>query len=250
MLGIIGGSGLGKFPDLVIERREVARTPYGPPSAALVFGRLAEAPVVFLARHGLGHTIPPHRINYRANMWALRDAGVDQVLAIATVGGIHADLAPGCFAVPDQLIDYTWGREMTYAEYGDESTVAHLDFSHPYCPSLRAHCLATLEAAGERFMARGTYGVTQGPRLETPAEIERMARDGADMVGMTGMPEAYLARELDLCYATLAASVNWAAGRNGSDAIRMDAIAEIQAGLVARMPTVLTGIIRRLATKA
>ena len=249
MLGIIGGSGLGKFPDLVIERREVVRTPYGAPSAALVFGRLAQEPVVFLARHGLGHTIPPHRINYRANLWALRAAGVDQVLAIATVGGIHADLAPGHFAVPDQLIDYTWGREMTYAEYGDESTVAHLDFSHPYCPTLRAHCLAALEAAGERFMARGTYGVTQGPRLETPAEIERMARDGADMVGMTGMPEAYLAHELGLCYATLAASVNWAAGRGGLDEIRMEAIAEIQAGLVTRMPTVLTGIIQGLGGK-
>ncbi|MBM4189373.1 MAG: S-methyl-5'-thioinosine phosphorylase [Betaproteobacteria bacterium] len=248
MLGIIGGSGLGHFPDLVVERREVVRTPYGAPSAALVFGKLAQEAVVFLARHGLGHTIPPHRINYRANLWALREAGVEQVLAIATVGGIHADLAPGRFAVPDQLIDYTWGREMTYAEYGEESTVAHFDFSHPYCPTLRAHCLAALEAAGECFMARGTYGVTQGPRLETPAEIERMARDGADMVGMTGMPEAYLARELDLCYATLAASVNWAAGRNGSDEIHMGAIAEIQAGLVARMPNILTGIIQRLGS--
>jgi len=246
MLGIIGGSGLGRFPDLVIERREVVRTPYGAPSAALVFGQLAQEPVVFLARHGLGHTIPPHRINYRANLWALREVGVEQVLAIATVGGIHADLAPGHFAVPDQLIDYTWGREATFAEYGGDNPVTHLDFSRPYCPALRALCLTALEAAGEPFMARGTYGVTQGPRLETPAEIERMARDGADMVGMTGMPEAYLARELDLCYATLAASVNWAAGRNGSDQIRMESIAEIQAGLVARMPGILTGIIRGL----
>lgn len=249
MLGIIGGSGLERFPDLVIERREVVRSPYGPPSAALVFGRLAQEPVVFLARHGLGHTIPPHLINYRANLWALREAGVKQVLAIATVGGIHADLGPGCFAVPDQLIDYTWGREATYAEYGGDNPVVHIDFSSPYCPQLRAHCLAALEAAGERFMAHGTYGVTQGPRLETPAEIERMARDGADMVGMTGMPEAYLARELDLCYATLAVSVNWAAGRNGSDEIRMDAIAEIQAGLMARLPTVLSGVIRLLGGK-
>ncbi len=247
MLGLIGGSGLGKFPGLVIERREVVRTPYGAPSAALVFGQLADSPVVFLARHGLGHTIPPHQINYRANLWALREAGVDQVLAIATVGGIHADLAPGVFAVPDQLIDYTWGREMTYAEYGSESTVAHLDFSNPYCPALRAHCQAALEAAGERFMPRGTYGVTQGPRLETPAEIERMARDGADMVGMTGMPESYLARELDLCYATIAASVNWAAGRAGLDEIRMDAIAAIQAGLVTRLPAILTGVIQQIS---
>jgi 5'-methylthioinosine phosphorylase len=247
MLGIIGGSGLAQFPGLTIERREVVRTPYGAPSAALVFGRLADAPVVFLARHGHGHTIPPHRINYRANLWALQQAGVDQVLAIATVGGIHADFLPGMFAVPDQLIDYTWGRETTYAEYGGDAPVVHLDFSHPYCPELRAQCLSALATVGERFLSTGTYGATQGPRLETPAEIERMARDGVDMVGMTGMPEAYLAHELGLCYATIAASVNWAAGRNGTDEISMDAIATVQTDLVARLPTVLAEIIRQVA---
>ncbi|TSA21605.1 MAG: S-methyl-5'-thioinosine phosphorylase [Betaproteobacteria bacterium] len=247
MLGIIGGSGLAQFPGLTIERREVVRTPYGAPSAALVFGRLADAPVVFLARHGHGHTLPPHRINYRANLWALQQAGVDQVLAIATVGGIHADFLPGMFAVPDQVIDYTWGREMTYAEYGGDAPVVHLDFSHPYCHELRAQCLSALATVGERFLPTGTYGATQGPRLETPAEVERMARDGVDMVGMTGMPEAYLAHELGLCYATIAASVNWAAGRNGQDAISMDAITTVQTDLVARLPTVLAEIIRQVA---
>lgn len=244
MLGIIGGSGLEHFPDLVIGRREVVRTPYGAPSAALVFGHLADAEVVFLARHGHGHTIPPHRINYRANLWALQQAGASQVLAIATVGGIHANFLPGMFAVPDQIIDYTWGRDMTYADYGGDAAVVHLDFSQPYCPILRAHCLEALEASGERFMPRGTYGATQGPRLETPAEIERMARDGVDMVGMTGMPEAYLARELGISYATLAASVNWAAGRNGEEAISMENIATVQADLVARLPTILSRVIK------
>lgn len=243
-LGIVGGSGLTHFPGLEIERREVMRTPYGEPSAALNFGRLFDYPVVFLARHGFGHTIPPHLINYRANLWALREAGVEQVLAVATVGGIAADLPPGHFAVPDQLIDYTSGREETFANYHGNQPVAHLDYTQPYCEALRGHILAALAARNEAYLAGGTYGVTQGPRLETAAEIERMARDGCSMVGMTGMPEAYLAHELELCYATLAASVNWAAGRDGI--ITAEKIAAVQADLVARIPPLLAELVQRL----
>jgi 5'-methylthioadenosine phosphorylase len=215
MLAIIGGSGLTKLNGLSITRRQVMRTPYGEPSGALTFGRLDGHEVIFLARHGYGHTIPPHKVNYRANIWALHAEGATHVVSVASVGGIHADLTPGRLAVPDQIIDYTHGRETTFQAYG-EGQVTHLDFTWPYCPEMRERCLTALRLAGEDVMHGGTYAAVQGPRLETKAEIDRLARDGADMVGMTGMPEAYLAREIGLCYAAIAASVNWAAGRGDS----------------------------------
>ncbi len=187
------------------------RTPFGVPSAPVVFGRLAGSDVVFLPRHGSGHTIPPHRVNYRANLWALREAGVRQILAVAAVGGIHREMRPGRIAFPDQIVDYTWGRASTYFE--EELTdVVHIDFTEPYCPHLRAQLIAAARRADLDAWEQGTYGATQGPRLETAAEIRRMARDGCDMVGMTGMPEAALARELELSYACCAVSVNWGAG--------------------------------------
>ncbi|MDP2831861.1 MAG: S-methyl-5'-thioinosine phosphorylase [Pseudomonadota bacterium] len=215
MLAIIGGTGLTKLPGLSITHRQVIRTPYGEPSGPLTFGDLDGHPVVFLARHGYGHTIPPHLVNYRANIWALHAQKVSHVASVATVGGIHGDLAPGCLAVPDQIIDYTHGRETTFADYGDKP-VTHLDFTWPYCPEMRQRCITALEKAGEGFMDSCVYASVQGPRLETKAEIDRLAKDGADMVGMTGMPEAYLAREIGLCYAAVAVSVNWAAGRGDS----------------------------------
>ncbi len=215
MLAIIGGTGLTKLPGLSITHRQVIRTPYGEPSGPLTFGDLDGHPVVFLARHGYGHTIPPHLVNYRANIWALHAQKVSHVVSVATVGGIHADLAPGRLAVPDQIIDTTHGRETTFADYG-EKPVTHLDFTWPYCMEMRQRCITALEKAGEGFMNGGVYACVQGPRLETKAEIDRLAIEGADMVGMTGMPEAYLAREIGLCYAAVAVSVNWAAGRSDS----------------------------------
>jgi 5'-methylthioinosine phosphorylase len=215
MLGIIGGSGLTKLPGLAITHRQVIRTPFGEPSGPLTFGNLDGHPVVFMARHGYGHTIPPHLVNYRANLWALHEQKVSHVVSVATVGGIHPELKPGDICVPDQIIDYTHDRETTFTEYNGKP-VTHLDFTWPYCEDMRQRCIQALTEAGETFMARGVYGAVQGPRLETQAEIERMARDGCDMVGMTGMPEAYLAREIGICYAAIAASVNWAAGRGDS----------------------------------
>jgi len=215
MLGIIGGSGLTKLPGLAITHRQVIRTPFGEPSGPLTFGNLDGHPVVFMARHGYGHTIPPHLVNYRANLWALNEQKVSHVVSVATVGGIHPELKPGDICVPDQIIDYTHGRETTFTEYNGKP-VTHLDFTWPYCEAMRQRCMQALTKAGETFMASGVYGAVQGPRLETRAEIERMARDGCDMVGMTGMPEAYLAREIGICYAAIAASVNWAAGRGDS----------------------------------
>lgn len=211
MKAIIGGSGLGLIPALRPTRREVVRTPYGDPSCALSFGTLEGHEVVFLARHGYGHTLAPHQINYRANLWALQEVGADAILSVATVGGIREDLLPGALVLPDQLIDYTSGRASTFFE-GPDNPVTHIDFTHPYDHTVREQVLASALAVGERITMGSTYGCTQGPRLETAAEIRRMGQDGCDLVGMTGMPEAVLARELDLPYATLAVVVNPAAG--------------------------------------
>jgi len=215
MIAIIGGSGLTQLANLEITNRQIVRTPYGEPSGPLTFGCIGAAQVVFLARHGYGHTLAPHEINYRANLWALQAAGATQVVAVCTVGGIAADLGAGTIAVPDQIIDYTWGRPSTFFE-GAEQPVTHIDFTYPYDESLRQEAIASAKAAGVPVVSNGTYAATQGPRLETKAEIDRLERDGATMVGMTGMPEAALARELGLPYAHLAVVVNPAAGRGAS----------------------------------
>jgi 5'-methylthioadenosine phosphorylase len=243
MLAIIGGSGLTQLAGLSIRHRQVVRTPYGDPSAALTFGELEGNEIVFLARHGFAHIIPPHRVNYRANIWALKSVGVSRVVSVASVGGIHPEMSPGMLCVPDQIIDYTHGREATFAEYGDKP-VTHLDFTWPYCEAMRQRCIAALRQADEEFLDYGTYGCVQGPRLETKAEIDRLAKDGADMVGMTGMPETYLAREVDLCYAAIAASVNWAAGRGDSEeTISAQGIETMLADVMGRV----RGVLKQLA---
>lgn len=215
MLAIIGGSGLSRLSSLDILRREIVRTPYGEPSGPIVFGQLCGQPVMFLARHGHGHTIPPHVVNYRANIRALRDAGATAVLSVASVGGIRSDLVPGTLVVPDQIIDYTWGRIGTFFDRADEP-VHHIDFTHPYDRILRQRILTAAERAGEPMLDGAVYAATQGPRLETAAEIVRLERDGADVVGMTGMPEAALARELNLPYAAINVVANYAAGKGDS----------------------------------
>ena len=215
-LGIIGGTGLTALAGLEIDEARACHTPYGEPSAKLVFGRYAGRPVVFLARHGHPHVIPPHQVNYRANLWALKDNGVDNLIAVNAVGGITAAMAPERIVVPDQIIDYTWSRQHTFIA-DDLNQVTHVDFTHPYSVALRNQIIAAATAAKISFVARGTYGATQGPRLETAAEIERMQRDGCDIVGMTGMPEAGLARELAMDYASICLVVNWAAGKSAED---------------------------------
>lgn len=215
MIAVIGGSGLTSLANLEITHRQVCRTPYGEPSGPLTFGRIKDHEVIFLARHGYGHTIPPHEINYRANLWVLKDQNVQHVLAVASVGGIRPDLKPGDLLVPDQILDYTYGRKHTYFDGGDKP-VTHIDFTEPYCGQLRARLLTAAADAGITLHDGGTYACTQGPRLETAAEIRRLARDGGDIVGMTGMPEAALARELGLSYACLAVVANSAAGQGES----------------------------------
>ena len=233
MLGIIGGTGLTQLSNLEITRRQVVRTPYGDPSGALTFGKLNRREVVFLARHGYGHTIPPHEVNYRANIWALHSEGVGPIVSVASVGGIRSDLLPGALAIPHQVLDYTWGRKHTFFE-GPDQPVTHVDFTHPYCEELRVRLLKAAAAAGQAIVNRGVYAATQGPRLESAAEIDRLERDGADMVGMTGMPEAVLAREIGLRYAAVAVVVNHAAGRGeSSEAIHLEQInAVLQASMV------------------
>ncbi|THF66092.1 S-methyl-5'-thioinosine phosphorylase [Pseudothauera nasutitermitis] len=239
MLAIIGGSGLTQLSSLEIKRREVIRTPYGEPSGALTFGMLCDTPVVFLARHGYGHTIPPHQVNYRANLWALKEAKATEVVSVASVGGIRADFGPGVLVVPDQIIDYTWGRKSTYFE-GTEEPVHHIDFTEPYDTRLRQRLLAAAAAAGQHAFDGGVYAATQGPRLETAAEVNRMERDGADLVGMTGMPEAALARELGLPYAALNVVANHAAGRSSSEhSIHFDSIEAVLQDAMIRVRCVL-----------
>jgi 5'-deoxy-5'-methylthioadenosine phosphorylase len=208
----------------------------------LTFGSLCGREVVFLARHGDRHTIPPHRVNYRANLWALKHLGISRVISVCAVGGITQAAGPGVILIPDQVIDYTWGRAHTLFEDSLDA-VTHIDFTEPYCEELRQELLVAAGRAGIEVLDKGTYGATQGPRLETAAEIDRMERDGCDIVGMTGMPEASLARELGLCYAACAVSANAAAGR-GAGPITMT---EIEATLVdgmARVMRILEQVIR------
>jgi 5'-deoxy-5'-methylthioadenosine phosphorylase len=211
-IAIIGGSGLASLEGLDTSRREVVETPYGDPSSALTFGTFAGEQLIFLARHGDEHSILPHRVNYRANLAALKQAGATHIIAVCAVGGISKDMSPGRISIPDQLVDYTWSRHHTiFEDVGNHD--AHIDFTEPYCESLRAQLLAAASKADIDVATSATYGATQGPRLETAAEINRMDNDGCHIVGMTGMPEASIARELGLCYAVIAVSVNYAAGR-------------------------------------
>lgn len=239
MLAIIGGTGFSQLSNLKITHRQVMRTPYGEPSGPMTFGTINQRELMFLARHGYGHTIPPHQVNYRANLWALRDQGATSVIAVTSVGSIRSDLVPGTLVVPDQIIDYTHGRDFTYFD-GKDKAVTHIDFTHPYNEKLRQSLLAAVKSANETCVDGGVHAVTQGPRLETAAEINRLERDGADMVGMTGMPEAALAKELGLAYATIAVVVNYAAGRgNSRDGVPLETIGAVMNPAMERVRNIL-----------
>ena len=243
MLAIIGGSGLTQLANLEVTHREVMRTPYGDPSGAVTFGQLGGQPVAFLARHGYGHTIPPHEVNYRANLWALHKIGASGVVSVASVGSIRADLKPGDIVIPHQLIDYTWGRKSTYHE-GCGVAVRHVDFTDPYDPALRQQLIEAAARAGMTVSDAAVYAVTQGPRLETAAEIDRFERDGADLVGMTAMPEAVLARELGLPYAAINLVANYAAGRADSrHGISFDAIEQVLQESMGRVRTIIAALV-------
>jgi 5'-methylthioadenosine phosphorylase/5'-methylthioinosine phosphorylase len=215
-LAIIGGTGLTQLSGLNIVKREQLSTPYGAPSAEFLTGELNHRPAVFLARHGNPHVLAPHRINYRANIFGLKQLGIEQIIAVAAVGGITGEMAPAHIAIPDQIIDYSYGRKQSFFEDEGEP-VTHIDFTYPYSQKLRARLITAAATANIKVTPLGTYGCTQGPRLETAAEIRRMERDGCDLVGMTGMPEAALAKELGIDYACIAVIANWAAGKTAGE---------------------------------
>lgn len=245
-LAIIGGTGLYKLADLQDVTSHEPETRYGMPSGPVRVGTLDGHRIAFMARHGEGHSVPPHKVNYRANLAALQTLGAQRILALNTVGGITEHFGPRVLACPDQLIDYTWGRVSTICEEpGTE--VLHVDFGEPYTRSLRQAVVAAATKARVALVDGGCYGATQGPRLETRAEIVRMRRDGCDLVGMTGMPEAGLAREMGLDYACLAIVANWAAGA-GPDPDEvitlqdvLDNVAAASAGLPAVLKALLAG---------
>ncbi len=217
-LALICGSGASiLLPDMEYQESVYVTTPYGETSAPISIYRLHGLTVCVLNRHGEGHTIPPHRINYRANIWALAELGCKSAIALATVGGIRDDLKSGSLMLPTQIIDYTWGRESTFFDGGSESIVGHLENANPYCNALRDLILHAADGSNIPLHEDGTYAATQGPRFETAAEINRIERDGGDVVGMTGMPETPLAAEKQICYASINLIVNPAAGRGDKE---------------------------------
>lgn len=220
-IAVIGGSCFASLKNLVITHSTAVKTPFGEPSALLSYGILGEHEVVYLPRRGSAKPMPPHQINYRANIWALRDAGVQMVIATAAVAGITPDFQAGEVVIPEQLIDYTYGRDNTFL--GEDSRVTHIQFSHPYSLSLREKMIESAASLNFKVITSGTYGITQGPRFETQAEINRLIQDGCHFVGMTGMPEAALARELGLDYACLALIVrNVAKELETNDRLRVE----------------------------
>ena len=243
MLAIIGGSGLTTLSNLDVSRREVVRTPYGEPSGALVFGQIAGQPAVFLPRHGYGHTIPPHMVNYCANLWALHHHKVLGIISVASVGGIRGDLEPGDIVLPHQILDYTWGRKATFFD-GVTTPVTHVDFTEPYDALLRERIERAAEQLGIGIKVGSVYAATQGPRLETAAEINKLERDGADLVGMTGMPEAVLARELGIPYAAINVVANHAAGRGDSlNGIHFESLEQVLQEAMGRVRTIIEKLV-------
>ncbi len=246
-LAIVGGTGVYALAELVSVQAHLPETPYGMPSGPVRIGMMARHRVAFLARHGEAHSVPPHRINYRANLAALQMLGAQRVLALNTVGGITARCGPRALVCPDQIIDYTWGRISTLGEEPG-SDVLHVDFGDPYTPSLRGDIIAAASGAGIAVVDGGCYGATQGPRLETRAEIARLRRDGCDIVGMTGMPEAALARELGLDYACLGIVANWAAGAGPdvAEVITLDDVLENVAAATESVGRILMAFLDRI----
>ncbi len=255
-IAIIGGSGLAALSELDSPVEKQIATPYGPPSAALIMGKLADRSIVFLPRHGNPHIIPPHLVNYRANLWALKSLGVEKIIAVNAVGGITTPCGPEVVCIPKQIIDYSYGREHTFFDgqglleweklFTQQPPVLdHVDFTDPYCAEIRYLLINTADALKVPYYSTGVYASTQGPRLESAAEIARLQRDGCDIVGMTGMPEASLARELKISYACLSLVVNWAAGCS-DDIITMESINRILAQGMQHIVRILQEVVPKL----
>lgn len=209
-IGVIGGSGLYDIKGFVLEKKKTVKTPFGKPSDQYLTGKIGNTDIIFLPRHGKHHNIPPHSINYRANIWGFKKLGVSRILSISAVGGIKRGLKPGDIVITDQILDMTRNRRSTF--YDGEDGVVHIDFTNPFCSNLRKTILKAGKRAKVALKNSGTYVAVEGPRLETAAEIKSFGILGGDIVGMTGMPEASLARELEICYAGLSVVANYAAG--------------------------------------
>jgi 5'-methylthioadenosine phosphorylase len=209
MLGIIGGSGLYKIEGITLRKTKKVKTTFGKPSDSYKIGALSDREIVFLPRHGAKHSIPPHKVNYRANVWGFKELGVKRIIAISAVGGISPKVSPGAIVVPDQIIDMTSNREATFHE---KDNAVHVDFTEPYCPEMRRSIIGASKTKGIDIKASGTYVCVNGPRLETRAEIQFFSRIGADIVGMTAMPEAALVREVEICFGGISVVTNYAAG--------------------------------------
>lgn len=215
-IAVIGGTGINQICGLKKSSTQLLKTPFGAPSAEYIHGQIHGKEIVFLARHGNPHSIPPHKINYRANIWGLKELGVTEIVAVAAVGGITPAMSPAHLVLPDQIIDYSYGREHTFFADNFE-IVNHIDFTFPYNAPIRRRLILAAEENNLAISTSATYGCTQGPRLESAAEITRLERDGCDLVGMTGMPEAALAKELNINYAAIAIVANWAAGKSKNE---------------------------------
>lgn len=248
-LAVIGGTGLTNIEGLTITRREMIKTPFGTPSGPVIFGEIEGKSLAFLARHGNRHSIPPHRIPYCANIWALHSVGIKSVIAVGAVGGIADDCTTGSLVIPDQIIDYTYDRGNTFFD-GKPNEVKHIDFSYPYSESLRQTLIKACSDTAAKTIDQGVYGVTQGPRLETAAEISRMQRDGCTVVGMTAMPETSLARELELDYASCAVVVNRAAGKQLTGERAVIDADELSQGIATGMKTAREAIVKALNAHA
>ena len=243
-IGVIGGSGFYSFLENAHE--VTVETPFGPPSESPLIGEVAGRRVAFLPRHGRDHRFPPHRVNYRANLWALRAIGVRQVLGPCAVGSMRAELGPGTLAIPDQLIDRTWGRAHTV--YDEVGSVVHTSFADPYCPRGRLRAIAASSAAGWAARESATLVVINGPRFSTRAESRWHAAAGGDIVGMTGAPEASIARELALCYTSLAVITDHDAGVDVGQGVTFAEVMATFEGSIDRLKSVMTEVISTLPT--
>lgn len=234
-IGIIGGSGLYEMGGLSDKGETAVVTPYGEPSSPYMTGRLGDREVFFLPRHGTGHRIPPHRVNYRANLWGFKSLGVTRIISVGAVGSLRQEMSPGTIVLPDGLIDMTWGGRAS--TFYDEGRVVHIDFTEPYCAQLRGVMTEAGRRNGTGLAPRGTYVCVNGPRLETAQEIRFISMAGGDVVGMTGMPEASLARELEICMALVCIVTNYAAGLTGDRLTATEVVQKVTRG---------TGVIRAL----
>ena len=243
MFGVIGGTGLDKIEGLVVEKYETIKTPYGETSEPLAFGSIAgNLMIVFIARHGKNHSIPPHLINYQANIWALHSVGVKNLIGINTVGSIDTKFLPGHFVFPDQIIDYTYCRKNTFFD-GADKLVKHIDFTYPFDDNLRNQFSKASEMLKLKYHMNGVYACVQGPRLESASEINRYDSDGANIIGMTGMPEASLAREIGLNYALICPVANHAAGRGlNKDGISHEEISANSEKMALNIENLIKGI--------